>query len=134
MRAFFWLWVMILILCLVTDSAAYWVARGRLSASLELALDAALIGSIDESDLTRGRQLARSDNARVWANEISRKNLSGLLARNAAFSFELNQDMDRIWVSGQVRSEIPFLLGSLAGKGGREISVSKSLCYQGGYK
>ena len=134
MRGFFWLWVMILLLCLVTDSGVYWVTRSRLGVGLELALDAALISGVNENDLIHGRQTAYSDRAEVWANEILIKNLPQRLARDASFSFELTQKNDRIWVSGQVKAAVPFLLGALAGKGSREITVSKVLHYQGGYK
>jgi len=134
MRAFFWLWAMALLLCLVTDSAVYWIARSRLSLSLDLALDAALIGSINEDDLIHGRQLARADQAEAWANAILKKNLSGMLAQSASLNFWLTQDKDCVVAKGQVKSRVPFLSGALAGKGSREISVSRELSYQGRYK
>jgi len=134
MRSLFWLWVVALLLCLVTDSAVYWVARHKISIGLDLALDAALIGGIDENDLIRGRQLARADKAEAWADIILKRNLSGYLADNSVFSFEFYQENDRIWVKGRVDSELPFLLGATVGKKGRMISVSKRMSYQGGYK
>lgn len=134
MRAFFWLWVMFLLVCLVTDSASYWVVRNRLSRGLELALDAALVGGVAQEDLIRGRQLVHKNRAVAWAGEILRKNMAGPLARSLTVQFEFSEDKDQIWAEGRAKVEVPFLLGSLAGKGSREIEVNKKMAYQGSYK
>ena len=134
MRAFFWLWVMMLILCLITDSAVYWVARARLSRGLELALDAALVSSVSDEDLIWGRRFAHEDMAEVWGREILRRNTSGALADKLEYTFGFIQENDHVYAQGQVRTELPFLLGSLYGKGARTIAVSKKTDYQGGYK
>jgi len=133
-RSLFWLWVMFLLVCLVTDSASYWVVRNRLHQSLELALDAALTGSIAEEDLILGRQMSKAKEAESWAREILLRNMSGPLAKTLSFQFELVQDKDQIWAKGQARIELPFLLGVLAGGGKREIVVNRTLRYQGSYK
>ena len=134
MRSLYWLWVMFLLVCLVTDSASYWVVRHRLGQGLELALDAALVGGIAEEDLIWGRQISQKEKASEWAWEILRKNLAGSLAASLTFTFDLTQDKDQIWVSGQASVKAPFLLGALAGGGSREITVNKKLSYQGSYK
>ena len=134
MRSLFWLWVMFLLLCLVADSASYWVVRNRLGQSLELALDAALTSGVVEEDLIRGRQLSHRNIAEGWAREILRKNMAGPLAENLSLQFDLIQDKEQIWAEGQARVELPFLLGMLAGKGNREIVVNRKLRFQGSYR
>ena len=134
MRALYWLWVMFLLVCLVTDSAVYWVVRNRLGQGLDLALDAALVGSIAEEDLIRGKQFSQKEKADEWAREILLKNMDGSLTRGLTFSFDLVQDGERIWAEGQAKVEAPFLLGALAGNSRREIEVSRKLIYQGSYK
>jgi len=134
MRAFFWLWIMFLLVCLVTDSAVYWVVGNRLRQSLDLALDAALTGGIDEADLIRGRQLAHKDIAGQRAWEILRKNMAGPLTTDLDFHFDLFQEKDQIWTEGRAKVKTPYLLGALAGKGGREIVVSRKQIWQGMYK
>ena len=134
MRSFFWLWVMFLLVCLVTDSASYWVVRDRLGQSLELALDAALISGIAEEDLIWGKQLFRREVATERAAEILRKNAGSLLAESLTFHFEMRRDGDQISAEGQAGVRIPFLLGALAGGGGKEITVSRKMVYQGMYK
>jgi len=125
---------MFLLVCLVADSAVYWVVGSRLGKGLELALDAALVGGIDEEDLIRGRQLARKEKADEWAREILRKNMAGALAPSLSFRFELFQEKDRIWVEGQASVTAPYLLGALTGSGSREIAVSRKQTFQGLYK
>ena len=134
MRAFFWLWVMILIVCLVTDTAAYWVTRYRLSRGLELALDAALVSSVSHEDLIWGRRFAHEGTAEAWGKEILQRNVSGIPGDMLTFSFEFHQGDDNIWAQGQVRANLPSLLGSLYGRSVREIQVTKKTSYQGGYK
>ena len=134
MRALYWLWVAFLLVCLVTDSAMYWVVRNRLGQGLDLALDAALVGSITEENLIRGKQFSDKEKAGEWAWEILKKNMGGPLARSLALNFDLTQDGERIWAEGQARVEAPFLLGALAGRGRREIEVNRKLTYQGSYK
>ena len=125
---------MFLIICLVADSASFWVVRHRLSQSLDLALDAALVGGVVEEDLIWGRHISRKRDAEHQAWEVLRKNMDGSLLNSLFFSFDLHQDRDMIWVEGSAKVETPFLLGALAGKGRREILVSKKLNYQGSYK
>ena len=134
MRTFFWLWVMFILLCLITDSAAWWVVRGRLSQGLDLALDAALVRGISEEDLIRGRQLSSLDRAAEWAGEILRKNMEGPLQESLTFQFSLNQDAEQVWAEGYARVVAPSLLGALTGRGSREITVGKKQRYQGIYK
>ncbi|MCL1804620.1 MAG: hypothetical protein FWG28_01235 [Clostridiales bacterium] len=134
MRALFWLWVGFLLVCLVTDTVSYWVVRSRLGESLELALDAALVGGIEEGDLIWGKQLTREDRAGVWAREIFQKNMKGSLEGKLSFSFELKQEADQIWTEGRAKAELPYLLGALVGKGSREIVINKKMAYQGLYK
>ena len=133
-RGFFWLWVMFLILCLVTDSATYWVVRSRLSRSMDLALDAAIVGGVVEEDLIWGRHIAESGRAAGLAWEILESNMAGPLQDSLAFHFDLYQDKDRIWAEGRAAIETPFLLGALIGRGRREIAVNKKLDYLGSYK
>jgi hypothetical protein len=134
MRALFWLWIGFLLVCIVTDSVAFWVVRSVLGESLGLALDAALVGGIAEEDLIWGRQSSRKEKAEEWAREILRRNLSASLTDKLTFSFELIRENDRLWAEGQVKTEILYLLGSLTGKGGREIVINRKLAYQGLYK
>ena len=134
MRTLFWLWVMFVLLCLITDAAAWWVVRGRLSQGLDLALDAALVGGVSEEDLIRGRQLSRRDLAAGLAGEILRKNMDGPLLESLTFRISLRQDADLVWAEGYATVDAPSLLGALAGRGSREIAVSKKLRYQGSYK
>jgi len=134
MRAFFWLWIMFLIVCLVTDSAVYWVVGNRLRQSLDLALDAALTGGIVEADLIRGKQLAKKEIAGNWAREILQKNMAGPLTANLGFYFDIFQEKDQIWAEGQAKVKTPYLLGALAGNGSREIVVSRKQIWQGMYK
>jgi len=134
MRALFWLWVMFIVVCLVTDTATYWVVRNRLGQGLELALDAALVGGVVEEDLIRGRHLSRKEKAGEWAWEILKKNMSGPLAGSLTFRFDLAQSGDQVWVEGQAKVEAPFLLGAIAGSGRREIVVNRKMTYQGHYK
>jgi hypothetical protein len=134
MRALFWLWAGFLLVCIVADTASYWVARDRLGASLELALDAALVGGIAEEDLVWGRQLSRKEKAEEWARDILRRNLGAALSKNLAFRFSLLQESDTIWAEGQAKVELPYLLGALVGKGSREIVINRKLAYQGLYK
>ena len=134
MRAFYWLWAMFLLVCLTADTTMYWVVRNRLGQSMELALDAALVGSIAEEDLMRGKQFSHKEKAEMWAQEVLRKNLDGSLSDNLAFHFDFKQDGERIWAEGQAKVEAPFLIGALAGRSRREIEVSRKLTYQGSYK
>ena len=134
LRSLFWLWVMFLLLCLVTDSASYWIVRSRLSQGLELALDASLVAGIVEEDLIRGRQLARTDRAEAAARDILMKNLQGTLATGLVFQFDLSGEKEQIWAEGQAKAEYPFLLGALVGRGRREITVNRKLRYLGSYK
>ena len=134
MRTLFWLWVMFVLLCLITDAAAWWVVRGRLSQGLDLALDAALVSGVSEEDLIRGRQLSFSDRAAAWAGEILKRNMEGPLQESLTFQFSLRQDAEQVWVEGYARVLAPSLLGVLAGRGSREIAVGKKLRYQGVYK
>jgi len=134
MKTFFWLWVMILIVCLVTDTAVYWVTRSRLSQGLELALDAALVSGISEEDLIWGRKFLREAVGEARGVEVLKGNITGPAADKMTYSFEFVQEQDLIWVQGQVRTELPSLLGSVLGKGSKEISVSKKMSYLGGYK
>jgi hypothetical protein len=134
MRALYWLWVLFIVVCLVTDSAVYWVVRNRLGQSVELALDSALVGGIVEEDLIRGRQLSRKWIAEQWAMEIMRKNMAGPLTDRLIFRFDLKQEDDRIWAEGQASVEVPSLLKAFAGGGSREIKVDRKQTYQGAYK
>jgi hypothetical protein len=134
MRAFFWLWIMFLLVCLVTDSASYWLVRDRLGRSLELALDGAIVAGIAEEDLARGRQLSRQGEAQAWARYILWQNMAGPLEQNLSLRFELVQHDDQIWVTGQAAVKAPSLLAGIAGSQNREIVVNKRLGYQGRYK
>lgn len=134
MRALFWLWAGFLLVCLVTDSVSYWAVRNRLGESLELALDAALVGGIAEEDLIWGKQFSQREKAGDWAWEIMKRNMGGTLSDSLSLRFDLSQGDDQIWVEGQARAVAPYLLGALAGKGGREIVINKKAAYQGLYK
>ena len=134
MKGIFWLWATFLIVVLITDSASYWVTRSRLSQSLELALDAAIVGSVEEGDLIWGRNLARSEKANALAHEFLKSNMAGSLSESLKLQFEFQQEGDRVWVSGAASVRVPYLLGSFVGSGSREITVNKKLNYQGQYK
>ncbi len=134
MRAFFWLWIMFLLVCLVTDSASYWLVRHRLGQSLELALDGAIVKSVAEADLIWGRQLAQQEQAKNWARYILWQNMAGPLEQSLSFQMEITGANERIGAAGQAKVSIPFLLAGLIGQEGREITVNKSLAYQGQYK
>lgn len=134
MRAFFWLWIMFLLVCLVTDSASYWLVRHRLGQSLELALDGAIVKSVAEADLIWGRQLAQQEQAKNWARYILWQNMAGPLEQSLSFQMEITGADERIEAAGQAKVSIPFLLAGLTGQEGREIRVNKSLVYQGQYK
>jgi hypothetical protein len=134
MRALYWLWVLFIVVCLVTDSAVYWVVRSRLGQSLELALDGALVGGVVEEDLIRGRHMAQKGLAEQWARDILWRNMAGPLTGNLAFRFELKQEDDQIWAEGQASVKAPSLLGAFAGKGSREITVNRKRSYLGTYK
>ena len=134
MRVFFWLWIMFLLVCLVTDSASYWLVRSRLSQSLELSLDAALVSGIAQEDLIRGRQLSHTGRAAVWALDVLKRNMEGPLADSVTLQIEMRQEKEKIWASGKAKVELPYLLGKLAGRGSREIRVNKQMSYQGSYK
>jgi len=125
---------MFLLVCLVTDTAMYWVVRDRLGQGLDLALDASLVGSIVEEDLMRGRQQSRRAAAEAWAWDVLQRNMEGPLASSLTLRFKLTQSNDQIWAQGQAKVEAPFLLGSLAGVGRREIEVTRRLMYQGLYR
>ena len=134
MRSLFWLWILFLLVCLVADSSAYWVLRGRLGQSLELALDAALVAGVAEDDLIWGRQLSREDRAARSAEDILKRNLAGPLADTLVFRFSLEQSQEQVWAEGQAKVVSPYLLGALVGRGHREIEVNRKMRYQGSYK
>ncbi|MCL1848431.1 MAG: hypothetical protein FWF83_01995 [Clostridiales bacterium] len=134
MRGFFWLWVMFLLVCLVADSASYWVVRNRLSEGLDLALDAALVSGVVEDDLIWGRHAAHKNKAMNMAWEILLKNMDGYLSESLSLSFDMFQENNQIWAQGQARVETPFLLGALAGSSRREITINKKINYQGSYR
>ncbi len=134
MRAFFWLWIMFLLVCLVTDSASYWLVRHRLSQSLDLALDGAIVSSIAEVDLVWGRQFAEPAKAEAWARHILWQNMAGSLEQSLSFHLEMTADNDRIGAAGQAKVRIPFLLAGLIGQKDKEITVNKRLVYQSQYK
>lgn len=125
---------MFLLVCLVTDSASYWLVRHRLGQSLELALDGAIVKSVAEADLTWGRQLAKQEQAENWARHILWQNMAGPLEQSLSFQMEITGANERIGAVGQAKVSIPFLLAGLIGQEGREITVNKSLAYQGQYK
>ena len=134
MRMLFWLWAVMLLVCLVVDTTAYWIVRSRLRYGLELALDAALVAGVVEEDLIRGRHLIRNDRAVVQASQVIRKNLEGLLSESLDVQFSIAWEKEMIYAEGKARVEYPFLLGTLAGGKRREIEVSRKLRYQGSYK
>ncbi|MDR0468445.1 MAG: hypothetical protein LBH09_00545 [Peptococcaceae bacterium] len=134
MRALYWLWVSFILVCLIADSAMYWVVRSRLGQGLELALDSALVSGIVEEDLIWGRQLSRRDIAEQCARDILKRNLAGPLTDNLVFQFEMKQENDRVWAEGQASVKTPSLLGAFVGRGSREITVARKQAYQGAYK
>ena len=134
MKGIFWLWVVFLLVILVTDTSSYWVTRYRLSQSLELALDGALVGSVAEEDLVWGKNQAREDRANALAWDIMRSNMAGAHADSLQLQLKLLQENDRVHANGQASVKIPYLLGGVVGRGSREIAVNKRLSYQGLYK
>ncbi|MDR1194187.1 MAG: hypothetical protein LBK98_08515 [Peptococcaceae bacterium] len=134
MRALFWLWIMFLVVCLVTDSGAYWLIRARLGQSLELALDGALVAGVTEDDLTWGRNLAEGRRAENQAEMLLRQNMAGPLAESLRLTFSLAQADDRVTAAGRASVRFPFLLAGMIGRRGTEIVVNRQLDYQGRYK
>ena len=133
MRGFFWLWIMFLLLCLVTDSAAYWVTRQRLSQSLLFALDGALVAAVEEKDLIWGRNLGDRGKAEAWARQLFYQNMGGHSPENLTLTFSLGQEGERITAQGEAGAKIPFLLAGMINADTR-IVVNKRLDYQGQYK
>jgi hypothetical protein len=133
-KTLFWLWAVFLLVILTADAAAYFVVRNRLSQSLELALDGAIVGSISEEDLIFGRQSAGAARAQAVAWELLKGNMAGPLADSLTLQFELLQENEQIMARGRASVRTRFLLASLTGGGAREIIVNKTLRYQGLYK
>ena len=134
MKVFLWLWLVFFLLLSCFDATLLWAARGQLAQSLELSLDAALVGALSEEALSMGIWQMDRQQAHAIVEEQLHANSALMLRDGLSVDLIIDQNGDQGTIQGIATASIPLIMTRYLGMEGFEIKVRKQMQYQGIYK
>lgn len=134
MKNVLWLWLVFLLLLCCFDATLIWSARGQLAQSLELSLDAALVGALSEEALSLGIWQIDQHLAKKIAEQQLIANSARMLREGLSVDLIFDQNMHQGAIQGIASAKLPLMMTRYLGKEGIEITVRKQMTYQGVYK
>ncbi|HHX97045.1 MAG TPA: hypothetical protein GX687_06285 [Clostridia bacterium] len=135
-----WLLLALIVFLLVMDLLTFWVVRLNMTTALDLALDAAMIAAIEETDLLRGKSFIDETKAQVVALKYFRENLAlnehleNKFLKKTNFELNFRSDGLRPLIFAEVNTTVVTHVPKLVGREGIEITISQEQYYLQNYK